>query len=204
MQEKSLRNRPILLAFLILLLVIGALVARKYLFTSPPQPLPVGEVSGPRELREVVLYFGSVDGSHLVPEGREIEDCLEERSCLMETVRALIAGPVGDLTPVFPSHAVLLDVVEEGGTAKVDFSRDLVTGHPGGSISELLTVYALANTLSENFPYVRQVQILIDGASIETLKGHVDLREPVKADFTFSRPSEGNSPAAGSREGAQQ
>ncbi|ALC15441.1 hypothetical protein DSOUD_0653 [Desulfuromonas soudanensis] len=203
MQKKRLQHRPILLAFLILLLVLGALVARKYLFTSAPRPLPVAEVSGPKALREVVLYFGSADGSHLVPEGREIEDCLEERACLMETVRALIAGPVGDLTPVFPSHAVLLDIVEEGGTAQVDFSGDLVTGHPGGSISELLTIYSLANTLSENFPYVRQVQILVDGAPIETLKGHVDLREPVKADFTYGRPSQGTPPAAGSREETQ-
>ena len=63
---------------------------------------------------------------------------------------------------------------------------------PGGSLPELLTIYGLADTIAENFPHLRQVRILVEGEPVATLKGHVDLREAVKADFSFTHPPEGS------------
>ena len=78
------------------------------------------------------------------------------------------------------------------------FSRQLVDLHPGGSLTELLTVYSLANSLNENFPYLRQLQILVDGQIRQTLKGHVRIDQPVYANFSFGQPPElgGEAPAA--------
>lgn len=193
MKRPSFSARLLLLAFLLILVVFGALLVRKYRTAPPSEPVPVAAEQEPKQLREVLLYFGAADGVYLAAEAREIEDCLVEEDCVRATVQALVDGPVGDLVPVLPSHAVLRAVAtaEDEGTVTVDFSRELVTGHPGGSVSELLTVYGLANTLAENFPHLRQVRILVEGESAETIKGHVDLREPVQADFTFSRPSGG-------------
>lgn len=188
--KSPFRDRLLLLAFLIILLAFGAIAVRKVLLSRPPTtppPAPVQEA--PRQLRDAVLYFGARDGSHLVAEGREIE-CLEEIDCMRETVQALVNGPVGDLVPVIPSHAVVRDIRIEEGTAVVDFSRELVTDHPGGSLSELFTVYGLANTLVANFPAIRQVRIVVEGESLETLKGHVALQEPIPADFRYARPSQ--------------
>jgi len=195
MKGKSWRGRLVLLAFLLILLTFGLLIARKYLSTPPSGPAPATAVSEPKQLREVVLYFGSPDGSFLVAEVRQVEDCLAEADCLRATVQSLVDGPVTDLVAVLPSHAQIRGVNASDGVATVDFSRDLVSGHPGGSVSELLTVYSLVDTLAENFPHLRQVRILVEGQPVETLKGHVDLREPVKADFSFTRPPEGK-PAA--------
>ena len=190
------KDRFLLLAFLVILVVFGALVARKYLITIPPSPTPAAPAPQPRQLRDVVLYFGAPDGTYLVAEGREIDDCLEETDCVKETVQALINGPVGELTPIFPAHTVLRGVREEGNTALVDFSKDLIAGHPAGSVAELLTVYGLADTLAENFPHIRQVRILIDGKAADTIKGHVDLRQPVVADFRYCHPpTEAGTPA---------
>jgi spore germination protein GerM len=191
MKGTPFRDHLILLAFLIILLVFGVLVARKYIVSMSSAPAPASVQQEPKQLREVILYFGAKDGSHLVAEGREIDDCLVEKDCIKATVQALVDGPIGDLIPIFPSHAVVRNVSVEDGTAAVDFSRDMAAGHPGGSISELLTVYGLANTLAVNFPHVRRVQILLEGEPTQTIKGHVDLREPIKADFSFSRPPEG-------------
>jgi hypothetical protein len=196
MKVTSWRGRLVLLAFLFILLTFGLLVARKYLSTPPSGPAPATVSSEPKQLREVVLYFGSPDGSFLVAEARQIEDCLEEADCLRATVQSLVDGPVTDLVAVLPSHAQVRGVTASDGVATVDFSRDLVSGHPGGSVSELLTIYSLADTLAENFPHLRQVRILVEGEPVETLKGHVDLREPVKADFSFTRPPEGSAKAA--------
>ena len=53
------------------------------------------------------------------------------------------------------------------------------SGHPGGSLNELLTVYALVNAVTANLPAVKRVQILVDGKEVDTLAGHVDLRRPL-------------------------
>jgi hypothetical protein len=43
----------------------------------------------------------------------------------------------------------------------------------------------LADTLAVNFPHLRQVLIKVEGASVTTLKGHVDLRQPIIPDFSL-------------------
>jgi hypothetical protein len=65
------------------------------------------------------------------------------------------------------------------GEAYVDLSGELAAAHPGGSLNELLTVYALVDALTVNLPAISTVQVLIDGKEVETLAGHVDLRRPL-------------------------
>ena len=67
----------------------------------------------------------------------------------------------------------------ERGDAYVDLSREAVTAHTGGTLNELLTVYTIVNALTVNLPAVRSVQILVDGKEVQTLAGHVDLRQPL-------------------------
>ena len=186
--KNPLGQRLIVLAFLLVLVVFGSLVARKYLVSTEVRRLPVPTAPQPQKLREVILYFGAADGTHLVTESREIEDCSDSRDCLKETVQALLNGPLGDLEPLFPAQTQLRDITVQAGTASVDFNHALVANFPGGSMPALLAVYGLANTLATNFPYVRQVRILVDGKPVSTLKGHVDLRRPVPADFSYDKP----------------
>lgn len=168
-------------AFIVVLLVFGGLFLRHYLATTPPPAsAPPGEQ---RQLRTVTLYFATGDGVGLAAEGREIADCLVEHECVQATVRALLDGPVGDLAPVFPAQTELRGVTVVGNEAQIDFGRSLIDGHPGGSWSELLTVYALADTLAVNFPYLRQLRILVEGQPVESLKGHFDLTRPITPDF---------------------
>ena len=50
--------------------------------------------------------------------------------------------------------------------------------HPGGSSSEMLTVYSIVNTLVFNIDGIKKVQILIEGQTIDTIAGHMDCRQP--------------------------
>jgi hypothetical protein len=68
------------------------------------------------------------------------------------------------------------------GDAYVDLSRDIITGHPGGSLNEALTVYTIVSALTANVREITAVQILVDGKQIDTLAGHIDLRQPLAAD----------------------
>ncbi|MCM2264310.1 MAG: GerMN domain-containing protein [Desulfuromonadales bacterium] len=183
----SRNNRPprrdhlILWAFLLILVVFGGLLLRHFLIA--PAPPPPAELQ--RQLRTITLYFAAADGSGLVAEAREITDCLAEEDCLKATVQALLDGPVGNLAAVLPPQATLRGVMVAGSELQIDFDRTLIDAHPGGSWSEILTVQSLADTVAVNFPHLRQIRILVEGAAIETLKGHVDLRQPIAPDFTL-------------------
>ncbi|PLY01287.1 MAG: hypothetical protein C0623_05570 [Desulfuromonas sp.] len=152
----------------------------------------VHDTTGEKELaqRDVTLYFASPGGLYLVSETRQI-GCSDETDCIRTVVEALASGPVQAGLEVVPAKTLVRSVEVDSGTAIIDFNQEFVSGHPGGSHSELMTVYALANSVAVNFPHLRQISVLVEGKPVKTLKGHVDLRRPLIADFTFARPPGG-------------
>jgi spore germination protein GerM len=166
------------------LFVVGLVIGTLQTGKAPEEAVPVVDVP-PSAAREVLLYFSSADGQTLLAEPRQIAGCELDEDCMTSTVQALISGPAGDMVPILPSRTSLRGLTVDGSLVQLDFSRELIDAHPGGTQSELLTVYGLADTLTVNFPHLRQVQILVEGAPVTTLKGHVDLRRPVYPDFSF-------------------
>ncbi len=184
-QQKPLRKRLILWGALVVLLVCVGLLVGYFKTSEARRTAPVVVETSSQLTREVILYFASVDGRTLVAETREISECQLEEDCLSDTVRALIAGPETGLAPILPAEAELHGIAVTDSLVSVDFSKELIAAHPGGTQSELLTIYGLADTLAVNFPHLRQVQILVEGTPAATLKGHVDLRQPINPDFSL-------------------
>jgi len=70
----------------------------------------------------------------------------------------------------------VLDVFVSGrGVAVVNFSEELLTGHPGGLFAEELTVYSLSHSLVLSFPAIAEVRLVVEGRPPRTLAGHLDL-----------------------------
>jgi germination protein M len=69
----------------------------------------------------------------------------------------------------------------------VDLRTDVSSRHPGGTQAELLTVYAIVNSLTTNLQGVQRVQLLIDGKEADSLAGHVDVRRPLERDTSLVR-----------------
>ncbi len=138
--------------------------------------------------REIQLYFAAPTADFLVPEAYEVIVCDNDAECIRNLLMGLIAGPVSDNIAVLPKETKVLEVELDNDLVRVDFSRHLVDFHPGGSLAELLSIYSMANSLNENFPYIRQLQILVEGKVLQTLKGHVRIDQPIYADFSFSQP----------------
>lgn len=183
--------KKILLA-LLLLLVIGILAGYgigRYVYQEPQTPtIPTLQAEQQLPPREVQLYFSAPDGTYLVPELVEIPGCENDSECMQALVEALRRGSRQGNLPVLSKTAELLGVEVENDLVRLNFSRQLVDHHPGGSLSEMLTVYSLADSLAENFSYLRQVQILVEGQVRQTLKGHVRTDQPIFADFSLVRP----------------
>lgn len=190
----------LLLLFMALLAFLAgvALVLRPFGdFSAAQENQSTAPISTPQTAeveREVILYFGTLAVPQLTQQMRYIPECDTELECIMGLVEQLIKGPevradglITDLVPVLPPQALLLgaEVVDE--TVKLNFNNALISHHPGGSSTELLTVHALINTLAANLPHIRDMVLLVDGKPVETLRGHVDLRLPIAADFSLVR-----------------
>jgi spore germination protein GerM len=175
----------LLIAFLIFAVVLGALVFRKYETASrkiepAPKAAPVGSVV-------VTLFFSSPGGDGLVREGREveIEEGLEES--IESVVDELIRGPLGSLAPTLPTNLRVLGVQVKGEVAQIDFGRELQDGIPEGSSAEMAAVYSIVDTVNTNFPKIKAVQFLVEGAAVDDLKGHLDLSTPLQPDYSLEK-----------------
>lgn len=172
-------------AFLVLAIVLGALLFRKYEDAKSPPPQPAARDNS--RYHPVVLFFATESGDALVREGREINPCDEISGCLEEILEELINGPVSDLAPVLPITGMFNSVKLEGNIAIVDFAHELLDALPDGSNSEMMAAYAIINSLTLNYPAVRQVQFTLDGKHLQTLKGHLDVRSPLAPDLLLER-----------------
>ena len=99
------------------------------------------------------------------------------RSC------ARAAAPL--ISPIPAGTTLRALYLTASGGAFVDLSPEVVTAHPGGSLDELLTIYAIVNALTMNLPAVTSVQVLVDGKEVDTLAGHVDLRRPLTKNVSW-------------------
>ena len=130
--------------------------------------------------REVLLYFSDREGEYLMGEKREIIKKNQVKEEAKETISELIKGPKGKLIPTLPPRTKLLTLqINDGGVANVNFNSVLSKDHPGGSTAEMMTVYSIVNSLAINFPQIKRVQILIDGKPIESIAGHLSLKQPI-------------------------
>lgn len=126
------------------------------------------------------LFYVAEDGTALI--GRTVEapaggDAVERARTIAEWQ---LAPPERPLISPFPAGTTLRAIyLTAEGDAFVDLSRHASAGHPGGSLDELFTVYALVNALVSNVQEIDAVQILIEGREVDTLAGHVDLRRPL-------------------------
>jgi spore germination protein GerM len=148
---------------------------------------PAEEVA-PLTLLDVTLFFPSSKTDGLQGEQREIFDTASPVERAKQILSDLIAGPSGpDSLPAVPKGTRLRQVfVLESGVAYADFSAELRDGMPGGTDNELLTVYAIVNSIVLNVPEIKSVAILVDGEPCPTLSGHLDLRRPLGADTSLN------------------
>lgn len=123
---------------------------------------------------EIKVYFPDENATKLIVEKRTISlKQGEDKYALV--LDELLKGPKDkSLVRVFPQNAKVKSVKVENGTATVDFNKALKSEFKGGSTGEELLVESLVNTLTD-FSEVKRVKILIEGKSIESLSGHMDL-----------------------------
>lgn len=175
--------------FAILLLLLGGAagflawyVSRGSGETGPL--LPAAAVDAAQELggtRSVALFSVRADGRDLISSEYQLPSRDRVEEDLRAVIDALLAAelPAGAVR-AFPGGTTLRSVFFDGerGGAVLDFNSRLVSGHPGGAAAEHATLSVLMKTIATNFPRVRSCTLLVDGAQVETLAGHVRCDRP--------------------------
>jgi spore germination protein GerM len=143
--------------------------------------LPSGERSGsvpPGE--DLSIWFASPQEDALVLEKQRVPPQTSSAERAKTSLQALITGPkAGALRTLSADVSVRELFIDDRGTAYVDFTEALSRDHPGGTWSEMLTLRSILQTLAANVPELKRVQILIEGQTVDTLAGHVDIRRPL-------------------------
>lgn len=162
-------------------------------FVLVPQRAPVSRQApstAQTAEREVTLYFVDGNTGVLVPEKRRAKAGRGRAADAASIMAELGKGPRSEtLYPTIPPEARLIDAYELGDMLVLDFSHELQTNNSGGSGDELLTVYSIVNTVTENLEGVKKVQILVEGTEIDTLTGHVDISRPLTPDTKWMNAS---------------
>ena len=150
-------------------------------------PLESPEASPASSARRIqaTLFYVSDDGTTLTPVQRDVplgETAVEQAKQILS---AQVQTPEG-LASAIPAGTVVHGVFRGAkGEMYVDLSPEIASGHHGGSLDEALAVYAIVNAITTNLPDVTAVQILIDGKEVDSLAGHIDLREPLTKSETW-------------------
>ncbi len=141
---------------------------------SPPAAAPIG-----RQIKARLFYVAE-DGLRLSGVERDVPYASEPVDQARAIIDAQLAPPAPPLVSAIPAGTLLRAVfVTPKGEAFVDVSPEITAAHPGGSVSELLTIYTIVHALTFNLPAITSVQLLVDGKEVDTLAGHVDLRRPL-------------------------
>lgn len=154
---------------------------------APSEELPIPYIDREANLMTVYLFFQSSAGNWLEDEERHIYYTTSITDQAKQVVVELIKGPSKNyLLATIPSSTTLRELfLTRQGVAYVDFSRQFISDHWGGTTGEMLTIYSIVDTLTINFPSIQKVQILVEGKEIETLAGHLDLRKPLNKDLSL-------------------
>jgi hypothetical protein len=145
-----------------------------------PPPAASTTASSPAPKIRARLYYLASDGLHLQAADREVyfgEGAAEQARHLVEALLEPAPPPLVRLVPEGTRLRTLY--LSAQGVAFVDLSGEAGRNQAGGALDELYAVYSIVDTLTDNLPAIKAVQILIDGREVDTLAGHVDLRRPL-------------------------
>ncbi len=135
----------------------------------------------------IQLYFPDENAQYLVPYKKEIE--LKEGYMLgKKIIEELIKESNEKKYNIIPKGTKLLSYSEDKGIAMVNFSKEFIKNHKGGSTGETMTLYSVINSLTE-LENVTSVLFLIEGEKVEYFD-QFEFNKPFIRDESLIQPVE--------------
>jgi spore germination protein GerM len=174
------KNLITVLAFVILF--AGGIAGGYFFFLkTSPKAREAGRTevvrpTGP--VTEIQVYFPSE--GRLKAESRSVTQALSKRAAARATVEEFLKGPSSGIKSFIPQNARVLGIYDgEDGILYIDLSDEFRRNLQVDAISEFLLMRGLYESVLTNVYGVADVKILIEGAEVETLGGHISLIKPL-------------------------
>ncbi len=192
-----------ILIVLLFILFLSTLTIAGYLFlqlesqepqiTLPVLPTPIVQepVRESESLRvSSNVFYLTNDYTQLESEKRMIpnSDSLAER--IHSVLKELMRKPIStNLINPIPEGTEVQNVFwnEEEGRAYISFSKELFRANDIHSLDEWAIIYSIVNTVAEQSPRIKNVQLLLEGQIIENSYLTWDWSLPFSPDKTFVR-----------------
>ncbi len=133
-------------------------------------------------MTSALLYFADPDQARLTARERLFSPGIGPRELGMNILNGLFEpAALSGVKPFWPpGTSVRAFFMGQDGRAYVDLAvKGFKSGEAGientDTISELLSVYAIVNSLTLNISQIQEVKILINGSDAKSLGGHVSL-----------------------------
>lgn len=156
-----------------LIIIISALAATGC-FRSETQQ------QGKSEEMTFTLYYSNKDVSGMITEKRTVTlpDGKHPIAVAVEELGKEPADPEGLV--VLPLDTKVLGVTAADKTITIDFNEKIRDNFYGGAMSEALLLSTIIHTVTEFEGYEdHNVQILVNGKTVETIGGHMGVDEPL-------------------------
>ncbi len=139
---------------------------------AAPQGLPA--TAGPVDVPvSMTVYMPAEDALTASP--AQVKRKSDAQSQARELSLALLSDDRQGKGPVLANVKLRELFLDASGTAYVDLTIASKEGIHSSTWDELLSVYALVNTLTQNVEEIKGVRFLVDGKEAQTLAGHIDL-----------------------------
>lgn len=144
--------------------------------------------NAPSDFQDIHIYFADINNFFLRSEKRRLIYSSDPAESGEKILKMLIQGPGRGLIRTIPEGTkITAFYITDDATAYIDLSGEVRDNHPGGAITELLTIYSIVNSLILNIPEIKRVKILICGRESLTLAGHISLQPFFKANMLLIR-----------------
>ena len=144
-------------------------------------------IAPPSDAVPMRLLFPGPEGK-LHSEERQLLPVDTAENAIRQLLEALLEGPQSEsLHQLFESEAVSVDVLlTQSSQIFVNLvSSELSSPPPMGTHQEILTVFALVNSIVLNFPEIRGIVLLWNGEQNSTFAGHIDTTQPLTVDTSL-------------------
>ena len=155
-------------------LMLAAVLAAVFVLTVPGNGCADSKAAEGK-LTEGFLYFRDNSGMSLRAVSKFFSRDLDAHELGMALLNAVMAGPPSkDLAPVFPQGSQVTALfITPNGDAYVDVT--LAGGGQADTLTELLGIYSLVNSLTVTIPQIHRVKFLVNGVENSSFGGHVSL-----------------------------
>ncbi len=170
------RLLPAMAVLLVAVLCTGGVVWWRLRATPPGSSAAQLPSAAALRLNEplVITLSVPVDGL-LVPVQAPVTRQPDTQSLAREALAALFADQTGSQAPVLKDLRIRGVYLDAAGTGYIDLAPAEQREVRASVWEELIALYAMVNTLSQNFEEIKQVRFLVDGKEVQTLAGHIEL-----------------------------